>query len=104
MSVVGAHGHKRGAFSGPSETRDGLVRSAHGGTLFLDEVAELPEESRVTLLRVLQEGEVARSARATPSTRMPSHAPTGVHGFHSAHGLIALPKLCCGGIYLLWRA
>ena len=51
-------GHKRGAFSGASENRDGLVRSAHGGTLFLDEVAELPEESQVTLLRVLQEGEV----------------------------------------------
>jgi transcriptional regulator of aromatic amino acid metabolism len=51
-------GHKRGAFSGASENRDGLVRSAHGGTLFLDEVAELPEESQATLLRVLQEGEV----------------------------------------------
>jgi DNA-binding NtrC family response regulator len=51
-------GHERGAFSGANETRAGLVRSAHGGTLFLDEVAELPEESQVTLLRVLQEGEV----------------------------------------------
>jgi transcriptional regulator of aromatic amino acid metabolism len=51
-------GHKRGAFSGAHEDRDGLVRRAHGGTLFLDEIAELPEESQVALLRVLQEGEV----------------------------------------------
>jgi hypothetical protein len=51
-------GHKRGAFSGANEGRDGLVRRAHGGTLFLDEIAELPEESQVALLRVLQEGEV----------------------------------------------
>jgi transcriptional regulator of acetoin/glycerol metabolism len=51
-------GHRRGAFSGASEERDGLVRRAHGGTLFLDEIAELPEESQVALLRVLQEGEV----------------------------------------------
>jgi DNA-binding NtrC family response regulator len=51
-------GHERGAFSSASKKREGLVRHAHGGTLFLDEVAELPEESQVTLLRVLQEGEV----------------------------------------------
>jgi len=51
-------GHKRGAFSGAHEDREGLVRRAHGGTLFLDEIAELPEESQVALLRVLQEGEV----------------------------------------------
>jgi transcriptional regulator of acetoin/glycerol metabolism len=51
-------GHKRGAFSGAHEERDGLVRRANGGTLFLDEIAELPEESQVALLRVLQEGEV----------------------------------------------
>src|SRR5262249_48969231 len=51
-------GHRRGAFSGASEERDGLVRRAHNGTLFLDEIAELPEESQVALLRVLQEGEV----------------------------------------------
>jgi DNA-binding NtrC family response regulator len=51
-------GHKRGAFSGAHADRDGLVRGAHGGTLFLDEIAELPEESQVALLRVLQEGEV----------------------------------------------
>jgi len=51
-------GHRKGAFSGANEERDGLVRRAHGGTLFLDEIAELPEESQVALLRVLQEGEV----------------------------------------------
>jgi transcriptional regulator with AAA-type ATPase domain len=51
-------GHKRGAFSGAHEERDGLVRRAHDGTLFLDEIAELPEESQVALLRVLQDGEV----------------------------------------------
>jgi len=51
-------GHRRGAFSGASEEREGLVRRAHHGTLFLDEIAELPPESQVALLRVLQEGEV----------------------------------------------
>jgi transcriptional regulator of acetoin/glycerol metabolism len=51
-------GHRRGAFSGASEDRDGLFRRAHQGTLFLDEIAELPPESQVALLRVIQEGEV----------------------------------------------
>jgi len=51
-------GHRRGAFSGASEDRDGLFRRAHMGTLFLDEIAELPPDSQVALLRVLQEGEV----------------------------------------------
>jgi len=51
-------GYRRGAFSGAKDDRDGLVRRAHGGTLFLDEIAELPEDSQVALLRVLQEGEV----------------------------------------------
>lgn len=51
-------GYKRGAFSGARDDREGLVRRADGGTLFLDEIADLPEESQVALLRVLQEGEV----------------------------------------------
>jgi DNA-binding NtrC family response regulator len=51
-------GHRRGAFSGATEDREGLVRRAHQGTLFLDEIAELPPDSQVALLRVLQDGEV----------------------------------------------
>jgi transcriptional regulator with AAA-type ATPase domain len=51
-------GYRRGAFSGAREDHVGLARRADGGTLFLDEVAELPEESQVALLRLLQQGEV----------------------------------------------
>jgi DNA-binding NtrC family response regulator len=51
-------GHRRGAFSGANEDREGLVRRAHQGTLFLDEIAELPPDSQIALLRFLQEGEV----------------------------------------------
>jgi len=51
-------GFHRGAFSGATHDREGLIRHADGGTLFLDEIAELPEESQVALLRVLQDGEV----------------------------------------------
>ena len=51
-------GYRKGAFSGAEEDRPGLFRSAEKGTLFLDEIGELPPESQVALLRVLQEGEV----------------------------------------------
>jgi transcriptional regulator of acetoin/glycerol metabolism len=59
-------GYKRGAFSGAKDDREGLVRRADGGTLFLDEIAELPEESQVALLRVLQEGEVRPIGASDP--------------------------------------
>jgi DNA-binding NtrC family response regulator len=51
-------GHRRGAFTGASESFDGLVKGAEGGTLFLDEVGDLPLDLQPKFLRFLETGEV----------------------------------------------
>jgi transcriptional regulator with PAS, ATPase and Fis domain len=51
-------GHRRGAFSGATDDRPGLIRAADGGSLLLDEIGELPAPAQAVLLRVLEAREV----------------------------------------------
>lgn len=53
-------GHEKGAFTGATATRTGLVEAANKSTLFLDEIGELPLEAQARLLRVLQENEIRK--------------------------------------------
>ncbi|MDA0972955.1 MAG: sigma-54 dependent transcriptional regulator [Bacteroidetes bacterium] len=50
-------GHEKGSFTGASESRKGYFEVADGGTVFLDEIAEMPLQTQVRLLRVLESGE-----------------------------------------------
>lgn len=53
-------GHEKGSFTGATDSRKGYFEEANGGTIFLDEVAELPLQTQVRLLRVLETGEYIR--------------------------------------------
>ncbi|GAB4366168.1 MAG: sigma-54 dependent transcriptional regulator [Calditrichia bacterium] len=56
-------GYEKGAFTGATSSKPGLLEIAHRGTAFLDEVAELPLTAQVKLLRFLQEGEIEKIGR-----------------------------------------
>ncbi|HTA46611.1 MAG TPA: sigma 54-interacting transcriptional regulator [Bryobacteraceae bacterium] len=67
-SLIGSElfGHERGAFTGALQRRLGRFELAEGGTIFLDEIGELPTETQVALLRVLQEREFERIGGSQP--------------------------------------
>ncbi len=59
-------GHEKGAFTGALQRRLGRFELADGGTLFLDEIGDLPAETQIALLRVLQEREIDRVGGSHP--------------------------------------
>ncbi len=59
-------GHEKGAFTGALQRRLGRFESANGGTIFLDEIGEVPAETQIALLRVLQEREFERIGSSQP--------------------------------------
>lgn len=60
-------GHEKGSFTGAERRRIGQFEYANGGTLFLDEVGEMPMNTQIKLLRVLEDGQITRVGANEPS-------------------------------------
>src|SRR5882757_1822559 len=85
-------GHEKGAFTGATQRRLGRFELAEGGTIFLDEVGELPAETQIALLRVLQEhefervggtGSIRTNVRVIAATNRDLHAAIAAGSFRS---------------------
>ncbi len=61
------YGHTKGSFTGATESKTGLLESANNGTIFLDEIGDMPMTMQLSLLRVLQEGEVRPVGQNRPT-------------------------------------
>lgn len=77
-------GHEKGAFTGATATRKGYFEVADGGTIFLDEVGELPLQTQVRLLRVLESGEFMKvGSSQIQKTNVRIVAATNVNMFNA---------------------
>lgn len=94
QSLIAAElfGHEKGAFTGATQRRVGRFEQAEGGTIFLDEIGDLPAETQLALLRVLQEREFERvggnqsicaDVRVVAATHRDLHAAMAAGTFRS---------------------